>query len=146
MRANSTNVLSHNLLVKVSLTVLAVPCCRPVIFQSFSYLLWLRFSQNWPRSVRSTAHLYLKGTMSALKALEGSETEQRVLLGGMEKNIVSLMRGHFCAHVFWVPGGQIFFLPICSPNICCPDTSLHSAQPTYYFIVTHSSICIPDNA
>ena len=75
-----------------------------------------------------------------------SETEQRVLLGGMEKNIVSLMRGHFCAHVFWVPGGQIFFLPICSPNICFPDTSLHSAQPTYYFIVTHSSICIPDNA
>ena len=35
-----------------------------------------------------------KGAMSAQKALRGSETETRELLGGTEENSVSLMRGH----------------------------------------------------
>ena len=35
-----------------------------------------------------------KGAVSAQKALQGSETETRELLGGTEENIVSPMRGH----------------------------------------------------
>ena len=35
-----------------------------------------------------------KGAMSAQKALRGSETETRELLGGTEENSVSPMRGH----------------------------------------------------
>ena len=36
----------------------------------------------------------LKGAVSAQKALQGSETETRELLGGTEENSVPLMRGH----------------------------------------------------
>ena len=35
-----------------------------------------------------------KGGVSAQKALRGSETETRELLGGTEENSVSPMRGH----------------------------------------------------
>ena len=35
-----------------------------------------------------------KGDVSAQKALRGSETETRELLGGTEENSVSSMRGH----------------------------------------------------
>ena len=35
----------------------------------------------------------LKGAVSAQKALQGSETETRELLGGMEENSVFLMTG-----------------------------------------------------
>ena len=36
----------------------------------------------------------LKGAVSAQKALQGSETETRELLGGTEENSDSPMRGH----------------------------------------------------
>ena len=36
----------------------------------------------------------LKGAVSTQKALRGSETEMRELLGGTEENSVSPMRGH----------------------------------------------------
>ena len=36
----------------------------------------------------------LKGTMSAQKALPGSETEMKELLGGTEDNSVTPKRGH----------------------------------------------------
>ena len=36
----------------------------------------------------------LRGAVSAQKALRGSETETRELLGGTEENIVSPIRGH----------------------------------------------------
>ena len=36
----------------------------------------------------------LKGAVSAQKALQGSETETRELLGGTEENSVSTMRDH----------------------------------------------------
>ena len=36
----------------------------------------------------------LKGAVSAQKALRGSETETRELLGGTEENSVSPIRGH----------------------------------------------------
>ena len=42
----------------------------------------------------ATHEASLKGAMSAQKALQGSETETRALLGGTVENSVSPMRGH----------------------------------------------------
>ena len=46
-----------------------------------------------------------KGAVSAQKALRGSETEMRELLGGTEENIVSPMGGHW----FTLQANQWFF-------------------------------------
>ena len=54
------------------------------------YTIVCSSSQQLPR-----LHLRpLKGAVSAQKALRGSETETRELLGGTEENSVSQMRGH----------------------------------------------------
>ena len=47
----------------------------------------------------------MKGTGSAQKALQGSETETRELLGGTTENSVSPMRGHY----FALQANKLFF-------------------------------------
>ena len=47
-----------------------------------------------PEATNEASRGPLKGAVSAQKALQGSETEPRELLGGTEENSVSPMRGH----------------------------------------------------
>ena len=46
-----------------------------------------------PEAMHEASRGPLKGAVSAQKALQGSETETRELLGGTAENSVSLMRG-----------------------------------------------------
>ena len=54
-----------------------------------SFLMDVRVSLSVEARTRS-----VKGAVSAQKAPHGSETETRELLGGMQENSVSPMRGH----------------------------------------------------
>ena len=47
-----------------------------------------------PEATHKASQGPLKGAVSAQKALQGSETETRELLGGVEEKSVSLLRGH----------------------------------------------------
>ena len=47
-----------------------------------------------PKAMDEASQGPLKGAESALKALQGSKTETKELLGGMEEKISSLLRGH----------------------------------------------------
>ena len=47
-----------------------------------------------PEAMQEESRGPLKGAVSAQKALQGSETETRELLGGTENNSVSSMMGH----------------------------------------------------
>ena len=47
-----------------------------------------------PEATHEASRGPLKGAVSAQKAVEGSETETRELLGGTEENSVSPIRGH----------------------------------------------------
>ena len=60
----------------------------------------MSFIQDWRVVLEATHEASRgpeKGAVSAQKALRGSETETRELLGGTEENSVSPMRGHWFA-------------------------------------------------
>ena len=58
-----------------------------------------------PKATYEASQGPLKGTVSAEKALQGSETETRELLGGTEEKSISPMRGHW----FTLQANQWFF-------------------------------------
>ena len=58
-----------------------------------------------PEATHEASRGPLRGAVSAPKALQGSETETRELLGGTEENSVSPMRGHW----FALQANQWFF-------------------------------------
>ena len=58
-----------------------------------------------PEAIHKASWWPLKGVVSAEKALQGSKTKTRELLGGMEENSVSSMRGHW----FALQANQLFF-------------------------------------